>query len=244
MPILSLPAERTASKTSKTLPSHPSISLDVNLFLGTNRSPLGYTGFNHAWVYRKIETMTHGMLIVDYLWGVFFLLLICAALRTKKTQRRENVASRLSYTVITALGLALMFWVNVGVSAMNVRWLPQFDAAEIAGIAIIIAGLAFAVWARWHLKSNWSGVITVKQDHQLIRSGPYRWVRHPIYSGVILAMAGTAFVNGRLTGILGVLLIFIGFWIKSRKEEQFMRQTFGEQYEVYCQSTGALIPRL
>lgn len=204
---------------------------------------LGYTGFKDA-VYRKIETMTRGMVIAEYLWGAFFLLWILAAFRTKKTQQRENVASRLSYAVITALGFALMFWVNVGVGALDVRWLPQFDAPEIAGIAIIIAGLAFAVWARLHLKSNWSGVVTVKQDHQLIRSGPYRWVRHPIYSGMILAMAGTAVENGRLRGILGVLLVFIGFWIKSRKEEQFMRQTFGEQYEVYCQSTGALIPRL
>jgi protein-S-isoprenylcysteine O-methyltransferase Ste14 len=205
---------------------------------------LGYTSFNHAWVYLKIETMTRGMVMADYLWGAFFLLLILAALRTKKTQQRENVASRLSYTVIIALGLALMFWVNVGVGPLDVRWLPQFDAGEMAGIAIIIVGLTFAVWARLHLKSNWSGTVTVKQDHQLIRSGPYRWVRHPIYSGVILALAGTAVENGRLTGILGVLLVFIGFWIKSRKEEQFMRQAFGEQYEVYCQSTGALIPRL
>jgi protein-S-isoprenylcysteine O-methyltransferase Ste14 len=188
--------------------------------------------------------MTRGMVIADYLWGAFFLLLILGALRTKKTQQRENIASRLSYAVITALGLALMFWVNVGVGALDIRWLPQFDAAEIAGIAIIIVGLAFALWARLHLKSNWSGVVTVKQDHQLIRSGPYRWVRHPIYSGVILAMAGTAVENGRLRSILGVLLVFIGFWIKSRKEEHFMRQTFGQHYEVYCQSTGALIPRL
>lgn len=188
--------------------------------------------------------MTRGMMVADYLWGAFFLLLILAALRTKKSQQSENLASGLSYTVIVALGFALMFWVNVDVDALDVRWLPHFDAAEIAGIAIIIIGLAFAVWARLHLKSNWSGVITVKQDHQLIQSGPYRWVRHPIYSGVILAMAGTAVENGRVRGILGVLLVVIGFWIKSRKEEHFMRQTFGEQYEVYCQSTGTLIPRL
>ncbi len=204
---------------------------------------LGYTGFNDV-VCRKIETMTREMVIAEYLWGAFFALWIVAALRTKKTQRRENVASRLSYSVITALGFALMFWMNVGVGALDVRWLPQFDWTGTVGIAIIVIGLAFAVWARLHLKSNWSGVVTVKQDHQLIRSGPYRWVRHPIYSGMILAMAGTAVENGRLKGILGVLLVFIGFWIKSRKEEQFMRQTFGEQYEAYCQSTGALIPKL
>lgn len=184
------------------------------------------------------------MVIADYLWGAFFLFLILAALGTKKTQQSESVASRLSYTVIIALGFGLMFWVNVGVGALDVRWLPQLDAAEIAGVAIIIVGLAFAVWARLHLKSNWSGVVTVKRDHQLIRSGPYRWVRHPIYSGVILAMAGAAIENGRLRGILGVLLVFIGFWIKSRKEEDFMRQTFGEDYEVYCQSRGSLLPRL
>lgn len=184
------------------------------------------------------------MLIADYLWGAFFLFLILAALRTKKTQQSESIVSRLSYTVMIAVGLGLTFWVNVGVGALDVRWLPQLDAAEIAGIVIIVVGLAFAVWARLHLKSNWSGVVTVKQDHQLIRSGPYRWVRHPIYSGVILAMAGASIENGRLRGILGVLLVFIGFWIKIRKEEHFMRQTFGEDYEVYCQSRGVLIPWL
>jgi protein-S-isoprenylcysteine O-methyltransferase Ste14 len=191
--------------------------------------------------------MTRGMVIAEYLWGAFFLLWMLAALRTKKTQQRENVASWLSYGVITTLGFALMFGGDVGAvgaGALDVRWLPQFDAAEMAGIAIIMAGLGFAVWARLHLKANWSGMVTVKQDHQLIRSGPYRWVRHPIYSGMILAMAGTAVENGRLRGILAVLLVFFGFWIKSRREEQFMRQTFGEQYEVYRQSTGALLPRL
>lgn len=168
--------------------------------------------------------MMRGMVIADCLWGAFFLLLILAALRTKKTQQRENVASGLSYTVIIALGFALMFWLNVGVGALDVRWLPRFAAPEIAGIAIIMIGLAFAIWARLHLKSNWSGVVTVKQGHQLIRSGPYRWVRHPIYPGVILAMAGTAVENGRWRGILGALLVFIGFW-KSRKEEQFIRSS-------------------
>ena len=86
--------------------------------------------------------------------------------------------------------------------------------------------------------------MTVKVGHRLIRSGPYRWVRHPIYSGIILAMMGTALDRRQVRGLVAVVLFCIGFKIKSRIEERFMAATFGAEYEQYKGSTGAIIPRL
>jgi protein-S-isoprenylcysteine O-methyltransferase Ste14 len=105
-------------------------------------------------------------------------------------------------------------------------------------------GIAFAIWARFYIGQNWSGAVTVKVGHELIRGGPYRWVRHPIYSGILLALFGTAVARRQLIGFIAVAFFLIGFLIKSRIEEQLMRKTFGDQYVEYSRSTGALVPRL
>ena len=84
----------------------------------------------------------------------------------------------------------------------------------------------------------------VREQHELIRNGPYRLVRHPIYSGILLAMVGTFLANGRVRGLLAVLLVWVGWTIKSRMEEEFMVRTFGAQYEEYQRTSGALVPRL
>ena len=84
----------------------------------------------------------------------------------------------------------------------------------------------------------------VREQHELIRSGPYRVVRHPIYTGILLAMIGTFLASGKVRGLLAVLFVWIGWTIKSRIEEEFMMRTFGAQYEEYRQTTAALFPRV
>ena len=133
---------------------------------------------------------------------------------------------------------------DVAYDWLRLRILPCNLWIENLGIAVTAAGLLFAIWARFHLGRNWSGQVTVKVGHELIRSGPYRWVRHPIYSGMILALIGTAINKGQLGGFVAVVLLWIGFTLKSRKEERFMATTFGQKYEQYSQSTGAIVPRL
>src|SRR5439155_10935097 len=95
-----------------------------------------------------------------------------------------------------------------------------------------------------YIGQNWSGTVTIKVGHTLIRTGPYRWVRHPIYSGILLAMIGTALARGKPISVLAIVLFWFGFWFKSRLEEQFMRKTFGQEYDEYARSTGALVPKL
>ena len=78
----------------------------------------------------------------------------------------------------------------------------------------------------------------------MVRSGPYRWVRHPIYSGLILALIGTAINRGRLRGAIAVVLLWVGFTMKSRLDERFMIATFGREYEEFRRTTGGIVPRL
>jgi protein-S-isoprenylcysteine O-methyltransferase Ste14 len=111
-------------------------------------------------------------------------------------------------------------------------------------VAFAVVGFAITVWARAILGSNWSGTVTIKVEHELIRTGPYRWVRHPIYSGLIMALLGTLIALDQWRGIVALPLLWVAFAIKYLKEEQAMRQTFGEQYDEYSRTTGAIFPRL
>jgi protein-S-isoprenylcysteine O-methyltransferase Ste14 len=122
------------------------------------------------------------------------------------------------------------------------RIVPLGDAAPILGVVLTAAGLLFTVWARVHLGGNWSGNVTVKEGHTLVTNGPYRWVRHPIYTGVFLALIGTALAVGTARAFVGAGLILLGFVIKLRVEEARMRETFPADYGDYSRRTARLIP--
>ena len=127
---------------------------------------------------------------------------------------------------------------------LNARFLPQDSWIANLGIAVTLAGLLISVWARASLGRNWSGTVTVKVGHQLIRSGPYRWVRHPIYSGLILATIGTAANIGQVRGLIAVALLYIAFIVRTSVEERFMVSTFGDEYQEYRKTSGRMIPGL
>jgi protein-S-isoprenylcysteine O-methyltransferase Ste14 len=122
------------------------------------------------------------------------------------------------------------------------RFLPDAPATFWAGFAIVALGLGFTVWARVVLGRNWSGIVTVKQDHELVTEGPYRWVRHPIYTGLVVAFAGSATARGEWRGVLAVLIVFVALWRKLTLEERWMIETFGDAYLRYREKVRALIP--
>jgi protein-S-isoprenylcysteine O-methyltransferase Ste14 len=122
------------------------------------------------------------------------------------------------------------------------RLWPHAPLPYFSGLALLIAGLLFAVWARVHLGRNWSGSVTVKEGHELIRTGPYGLVRHPIYTGLITAVLGTAIVSGTVRAALGLVIISGSLVLKLRTEEDFMRETFPDQYPRYANQVPALIP--
>lgn len=185
-----------------------------------------------------------GMQICVWLWVAFVVIWLIWAIRTKPTQMREGVSSRLSYIVLTMAAFLAMFSGSVPEGWLRTRLFAANLWTEVLGVVITAAGIGFAVWARVYLGGNWSGTVTVKVGHQLVRSGPYRWVRHPIYTGMILAMAGTALERRQVRGVVAVILLYAGFKIKSRIEEHVMRATFGPEYADYSRTTGAIIPKL
>ncbi len=125
---------------------------------------------------------------------------------------------------------------------LSARFVPDSFEWQSFGATVTIAGVAIAIWARFYLGANWSASITVKQDHQLIRSGPYSVVRHPIYSGLLLAMFGTAIYMGEICGLLAVALATWAWKMKSRLEEAYMESEFGDQYVSYRKEVKALVP--
>ena len=191
-----------------------------------------------------VEVAMNGILICEYFWGGFFVVWMIWALRTKATQFREGTGSRLSYAVFAVAAYLMMFDPRTPGRWLRLPILPSWPWLEVLGIVITAAGLGFAIWARAYLGGNWSSLVTVKVGHELIQSGPYRWVRHPIYSGMILAMLGTAMARAQVRGVIGFILLYLGFYIKSGIEERTMRNTFGKQYDDYSQRTGRILPRL
>jgi protein-S-isoprenylcysteine O-methyltransferase Ste14 len=180
------------------------------------------------------------------MWITWAGLWILWALRVKRAQTRLNLSEALTYMVPTFLG-AWLFFARSSVLSRVGLWRPDIPAIPWLmwiGAVMTLGGLAFAVWARLYLGKNWSGLVTVKHDHELIRTGPYRFVRHPIYAGILLALVGTTISRRNVWGFLSVALVGLGFWLKSRLEERFMVETFGAQYDDYRRTTGALIPRL
>ena len=171
---------------------------------------------------------------VAYWWAASF--------NVKKTARRESLQSRLSHIVPLMLAVALVWLPISPIKILSERFLPDAAWPFWVGAMLTLAGLLFTVLARVHLGRNWSGTVTVKQDHALITSGPYRFVRHPIYTGLLLALAGTALARGEWRGVVAVALAFVAFWRKLRIEERWMREQFGEAYEEYRGRVAALIP--
>lgn len=173
-------------------------------------------------------------------WAVFWTVAAC---HTKPSRWRESIGSRILH-IVPLLACAGLFALP--------RWLPPILSARVVqsgrllpllGAVMVAAGLGFAAWARAHLGRNWSGIVAVKEDHALIRSGPYRIVRHPIYSGLLLALIGTAAAVGEWRGVVAVFFAVIGFRWKIRVEEERMNEYFPE-YAQYRQHTAALIPLL
>jgi protein-S-isoprenylcysteine O-methyltransferase Ste14 len=183
--------------------------------------------------------------LVPGLWIAWFIYWRIASAGVKPARRRESPASRAAH-IVPLLIAAILLWMNpiAGAGLLFERFLPASDTTYWAGTLLVALGLAFSVWARVYIGRNWSGTVTVKEDHELIRRGPYTLVRHPIYTGLLLGFIGTALVRGEWRGVLAVLIVFAALWRKLRLEERWMNETFGDQYRSYREHTAALIPFL
>jgi len=185
-------------------------------------------------------------LIYDYLfpamWLGFLAYWWAISRSVKETERQESAPSRLARLLLIVGAAALLWLPSVPLPLLNERFLPLGAWSFWVGAAVTAGGLLFAVWARRHLGKNWSQAVTLKEGHELITSGPYALVRHPIYTGLLLAFAGCAVARGEWRGVLAVALVFVALWRKLKLEEKWMRVQFGESYEAYSRRVAALVP--
>ena len=181
--------------------------------------------------------------LVIFPWGVFVAYWLISALKTRATRQKESFASRYAILFIEIVGFVLIFRESAGIGFLGRRVIPRSLAGAITGSALTWMGIGLAVWARYHLAEYWSARVTIKEDHQLIRTGPYARLRHPIYSGLILATMGSAVVIDRWRCVLGVALVLIGYCFKAKKEEAMLTQQFGDAFREHQKHTGFLIPR-
>jgi protein-S-isoprenylcysteine O-methyltransferase Ste14 len=178
------------------------------------------------------------------LWLAFFAVWIAMARGGKAVAERESVSSRLSHYLPLVIAIYLLSAPQVPIAPLNDRFAPLSLSLVRLGAALTLAGIALAIWARMLLAGNWSSDVTLKRDHELVVDGPYSFVRHPIYTGILLALAGTALAVGEWRAVLAVMIVALAFWRKLRVEEAFMRRQFGETYARYSARVPALIPFL
>jgi protein-S-isoprenylcysteine O-methyltransferase Ste14 len=182
--------------------------------------------------------------VLATIWTVFWVLWVLPAVFGKRTVRRQPNGSRILQLVLLLVAYVLIVNGALGWNLLNQRLVPEGTPSTAIGYGLLFAGMMFAGWARLSLGGNWSSDVTLKQDHTLVRSGPYRIVRHPIYTGLLVALLGTAITLGELRCFLGVLLAAIAWKIKSISEETLMVQEFGDQYARYREQVKSLVPYL
>lgn len=182
--------------------------------------------------------------LFDAVWLLWLAYWGISALRVKPAAREESAGSRWGRHVLLIILAVLLLrryaWLNG--TFFNERFVP--DQAWIAwlGFALTLAGLAFTCWARVTLGRNWSAVVQLKQDHELIVRGPYSYVRHPIYTGLLLAYFATGLAIGEWRTLIGTVILFVAFWRKLRLEERWLCELFGDQYRHYMRDVKALVP--
>jgi protein-S-isoprenylcysteine O-methyltransferase Ste14 len=181
--------------------------------------------------------------VVYVSWLLFAFYWLVAAIGVKRTAKRQNPAERMLYLVFMAAGFFLLYQENPNWGPLNRRFLPDKLWIAWLGSALCAAGVLFAIWARRTIGRDWSAEVQIKEGHQLIRSGPYAHIRHPIYTGLLLATLGTALLIGENRGLLAVAMFLVGFTRKARKEESFLAAEFGPAFEDHRRHTGFFLPR-
>jgi protein-S-isoprenylcysteine O-methyltransferase Ste14 len=177
------------------------------------------------------------------IWLIWCASWFAAALWRDRAVKRPTLRQELVYRGLAIAGTVLLFGLyRHRLSSELILWRTPAPLAWTL-IAPLVLGLAFTWWARIHLGRLWSASVSRKADHRVVDSGPYRIVRHPIYSGIILATLATAAMRGTALAWLGFVLLTLGWVVKARLEESFLRAELGrEAYDDYAKRVPMLMP--
>jgi protein-S-isoprenylcysteine O-methyltransferase Ste14 len=181
--------------------------------------------------------------LISICWIIFLVFWLVAARSTKSTAEQAGWHGWLAYRLPLAIAIALLMS-SFGIPALEMPMIASTPMIRILAGLLCVTGLLIAIWARAALGSNWSSSVTLKQDHELVTRGPYRFVRHPIYTGLLFMLLSTALISGRFGAMAGLAFGFIGLWIKLRQEEALMMRHFPADYPIYKAHSKALVPFL
>ncbi|HVT01113.1 MAG TPA: isoprenylcysteine carboxylmethyltransferase family protein [Patescibacteria group bacterium] len=179
-------------------------------------------------------------LVLIICWFAFLLYWLISSFNIKKNSRGGGQGWIVRGVLILAIIVIFRTQINNAVSTFHI--VSSTNAAlGIIGDALCIVGVGIAIWARKNLGVNWGMPRTIKYKPDLVTSGPYKYVRHPIYTGVLLAILGSVFVSG----IAWLLIFFVAtvyFIYSGKREEQDMQKEFGDKYKKYMKNTKFIIP--
>jgi protein-S-isoprenylcysteine O-methyltransferase Ste14 len=189
-------------------------------------------------------TAEHAFHVAGRCWAIWVLVWLFMAFFSKSNKRRETPGQRLQHVLPAMMGFLLIFREGFGSPWFTRPIFPDNPVLMLVCIALTMLGLLFSVWARLALGSNWSGTVTIKANHQLIRRGPYRFIRHPIYTGMLAALLATAITKQQVSGMLGFVVVSFALYRKALREESFLSQEFGDAFAEHQRCTGMFLPRL
>lgn len=182
--------------------------------------------------------------ILEWMWIAFGVYWLIAARRVKAARTTESPIYRVFRLLLLVITFTLLFAEWTAVGFLGRHFFPQTQSLAYIGFASALAGMAIAVWARMSLGRYWSDKIVLKVDHQLVRFGPYARMRHPIYSGVLLGVAGSALVVDEWRGVLAFILLLTNYVIKAKREDKVLAEAFAQDFEEHKKCAGFLLPRL
>ena len=180
--------------------------------------------------------------ITSTCWVVFWVYWSFGVPQRRPAKRQVALTFTVLNTGLLYLGFILVLLGRSVPSSLGLLFVPQAIPIDVAGTVFAIIGIAFAIWSRQSLRNNWSGEVAIREGQQFIRSGPYAMVRHPIYTGMLLALLGTTLVASTVGSLLGLVFAVLSLWQKAGIEEQFLMAEFGEQYTRYRREVKFLIP--
>lgn len=181
--------------------------------------------------------------VVDAAWLVFGVYWVAGALRVKQKRKREPAGQALARIVLLCVAFVLFYSGDPRFGVLNERFVPHREWIRALGATLTVAGVVFAIWARYHIGQYWSGAVALKVDHQLIRTGPYARIRHPIYTGILLALTGTTLLIGEYRALLALVMWFVGLAWKASREEKLLAGEFGPAFDEHKRLTGFFLPR-
>jgi protein-S-isoprenylcysteine O-methyltransferase Ste14 len=177
-------------------------------------------------------------------WLMLLSYWLIARFRVNRMERPEPRGTLIFRILIMAGAYWLLFQQDPRFGILNRRFIPDDDRIVLAGVGLTWSGVAFAIWARYHLGKFWSATVALREGHQLIRSGPYANIRHPIYTGMLTAVLGTTLAVGRYRALIAFVVILAAFIAKSRQEEKLLDAQFGPAFQQHRRHTGFFLPRL